>query len=70
MLGIAHSPHLIPKRRSARAPVLRASESAGDSDPRRHAEKPGRMTECVKHRVEAEARYGLLRSIRGISASR
>ena len=70
MLGIAHSPQLVSTRRAARVAVSRASESAALSDARRHAETPDWMTDGLKHRIEAEARYSLLRSIRGVGAAR
>ena len=35
-----------------------------------HAKAPEWMTECWKHRVEAEARNRLLRNIRGVATSR
>ena len=69
MLGIAHSPQLVSRHPAARR-VSRTSKSAAVSDAGRHAEKPERMTECLKHRIEAEARYSLLRNIRGIGAAR
>ena len=70
MLGNAHSPQLVSRRRAARVAVSRTSESAAVSHARRHAEKPEWMTECLKQRIEAEARHNLLRSIRGVGAAR
>ena len=70
MLGIAHSPQPVSRHPAARVAVSHRSKSAAVSDAGRHAEKPERMTECLKHRIEAEARYSLLRNIRGIGAAR
>ena len=70
MLRTAHSPRLVSRRRAARVAVSRTNGSAAVADARKHAEIPERMTECLKHRIEAEARYNLLRSIRGVGTAR
>ena len=62
-------------RATPRGPRL-LSTRRGQADPttvtctRRDAETSEWMTERWKHRVEAEARYHLARSIRGIGAAR
>lgn len=70
MLRIAHSTQANSRRRPAAVIPTRPSRSAAVHDAHLDAEVPERLTERWKHRVEAEARCSLLRSIRGVGAAR
>jgi hypothetical protein len=67
MIKIAHNPRATPRPSTASVIPTRPSRSTAaplDANVREW------MTECWKHRVEAEARNRLLRNIRGVATSR
>ncbi len=61
MLKVAHNTRTLSRRRTVEVTPMRTSNPAAATGAHTDAVVPERMTERWKNRVEAEARYGLMR---------